>query len=57
MLSMTFAFVVITAFLLAFATFRWIGLLGLAVLFYLFPLASVALLILAGGAFYLMQHR
>ena len=54
MTSLTFA---ATFFFLAFATLRWIGILGLALLFYLFPKMIVALLIIAAIAFYLFKLR
>ena len=57
MTSLTFAVVAATFFFLAFATLRWIGILGLALLLLLFPKAIVALLILAAIAFYLLKLR
>ena len=57
MTSLTLAVVAATFFFLAFATVRWIGILGLALLLLLFPKASVALLILAAIAFYLFKLR
>ena len=57
MTSLTFAVVAATFFFLAFATLRWIGILGLALLFFLFPKAIVTLLILAALAFYLLKLR
>ena len=57
MISLTFGLVVATFFLLAFASLRWVGILGLALLFYLFPKVIVALLILGAIAFYLFKLR
>lgn len=57
MTSLTFAVVAATFFFLAFAALRWIGILGLALLFYLFPKMIVALLIIAAIAFYLFKLR
>jgi hypothetical protein len=57
MVGMTFATVVITVFLLAFASLRWIGLLAMALLIYLFPLVTVGLLVLGAIAFYLLKLK
>ena len=57
MISLTFGMVVATFFFLAFASLRWIGILGLALLLYLFPMVIVALLVLGGLAFYLFKLR
>lgn len=57
MISITFAMVVATFFFLAFASSRWIGVLGLALLIYLFPLVTVALLVLGGVIFYLIKLK
>ena len=57
MISLTFCTVVITFFFLAFASLRWIGILGLALLLYLFPMMTVALLVLAGVTFQLFKLR
>ena len=57
MISLTFGMVVVTFFLLAFASLRWIGILGLALLLYLFPMVIVALLVLGAIAFYLFKLR
>ena len=57
MIDVTFAMVVATVFFLSFASLRWIGILGLALLLYLFPMVIAALLVLAGVAFYLFKLR
>ena len=57
MIELTLAMVAATFFFLAFATLRWIGILGLALLLYLFPMVIVALLVLGGLAFYLFKLR
>ena len=57
MISMTFAMVVMTFFFLAFASLRWIGILGLALLLYIFPLVTVALLVLGGCAFFFLKLK
>lgn len=57
MISLTFGMVVITFFFLAFASLRWIGILGLALLLYLFPMMIVALLVMGGLAYYIFKLR
>ena len=57
MVSATFAVVVITVFALAFASLRWVGILGVAFLIYLFPLVTVSLLILAAVVFYVVKPK
>jgi len=57
MIDVTFAMVVATVFFLSFASLRWIGILGLALLLYLFPAAIVALLVLGAIAFYVFKLR
>ena len=57
MISMTFAMVVATFFFLAFASLRWIGILCLALLLYVFPLVTVALLVLGGVIFYFIKLK
>lgn len=57
MIDLTFAMVVATFFFLSFASLRWIGILSLAMLLYLFPMVIAALLVLAGVAFYLFKLR
>ena len=57
MISLTFGIVVATFFFLAFASLRWIGILGLALLLYLFPMVIVALLVLGGLAYYIFKLR
>ena len=57
MTSLTLAVVAATFFFLAFATLRWVGILCLALLLFLFPKAIVALLILAAIMFYLFKLR
>lgn len=57
MVGMTFATVVITLFFLTFASLRWIGLLGMALLIYLFPLVTVGLLVLGAIAFFLLKLK
>ena len=57
MISLTFGMVVMTFFFLAFSSLRWIGILGLALLLYLFPLMIVMLLVLAAIAFQLFKLR
>lgn len=57
MIAMTFAMVVATVFFLAFASLRWIGILGLALLLYIFPLVTVALLVLGSVVFYLIKLK
>ena len=57
MISLTFGIVVATFFFLAFASLRWIGILGLALLLYLFPMVIVALLVLGAIAYYIFKLR
>ena len=57
MISLMFGMVVMTFFFLAFSSLRWIGILGLALLLYLFPMMIVALLVLAAIAFQLFKLR
>jgi hypothetical protein len=48
---------VITLLCLAFAPTRLIGVVGLALLFYLYPLLCTALLILGGAGWFFIQHH
>lgn len=57
MIELTLAMVIATMFFLAFASLRWIGILGVALLLYLFPMVIVALLVLGGIAFYVFKLR
>ena len=57
MISLMFGMVVMTFFFLAFSSLRWIGILGLALLLYLFPMMIVMLLVLAAVAFQLFKLR
>jgi len=52
MIEITLALVVATPLCLAFATTRWIGISGIALMFILHPLLCTALLILGGVVFY-----
>jgi hypothetical protein len=55
---MTFVFALAVALFFLFATssLRWVGLLGLAALFYLFPFVAIPLLLLGGAVFYFLQR-
>lgn len=57
MVGMTFATVVVTVFFLAFASLRWVGLLGMALLICLFPLVTVGLLVLGAIAFFVLKLK
>ena len=57
MIELTLAMVIATTFFLAFASLRWIGILGVALLLYLFPMVIASLLALAALAFYLFKLR
>ncbi len=57
MIGVTFAIVVATFFFLAFASLRWVGILGLALLLYIFPLVTVALLLLGSVLFFFIKLK
>lgn len=53
---MTLAVLAVALFFLFLSPYRLIGIAGLAVLAYLYPLAAVALLLIGGVVFYLLQQ-
>ncbi len=57
MIAVTFAIVVATFFFLAFASLRWVGILGLALLLYIFPLVTVVLLLLGSVLFFFIKLK
>jgi hypothetical protein len=57
MASTTLALVVVTGLCFAFSSTRWLGLLGLFLLFTFFPISSSILTLLAGGVFLYVRHH
>lgn len=57
MLEITVAVAVASSLCLAFAATRMLGILGVALLVYMFPHAMIALGMIGGGAYLLFKYR
>lgn len=57
MIGVTLVLVVATLLGLAFDTTKWIGVAGVALLFYLHPLLFTVLFVLGGVAFFLIRYH
>lgn len=57
MIATTIALVVATLLCLAFDATKWLGVAGVVLLFYLYPLLLTALSIIGGVAFFLIRYN